>query len=81
MQDGRGGKPPLSSDDATRSGGSDRSPMACVDQFPDVGEVVVIALCRKVQMVRQPHGCFQPRMEEGAGEDCRVDLLHAAHQS
>jgi hypothetical protein len=25
--------------------------LACADQFPDVGEVVVIVLCRKVEMV------------------------------
>jgi hypothetical protein len=32
-------------------------------------------------MVHQPHGCFQARMESGAGENCRVDLFHSAQQS
>ena len=55
-------------------------PLAWVDQIPDVGQVVVIVLRHKVQMVHQSHGCFQSGMKERAGAGSKVDPLDLTHQ-
>ena len=43
--------------------------------------MVVIMDRRKIQMVHQSHGRFQPWMRKGSGEDRRVDGFNAAQQS
>ena len=45
-----------------------------------MGQVMVIMLRHKVQMVDQSHRRLQPWMEDDAGRNCRIDFLSAAHQ-
>ena len=54
--------------------------LTCFDQLPDVGEVMVVVLRHKVEMVDQSHGRFQPRMRNGTRKNCDVDRFGSAHQ-
>jgi hypothetical protein len=54
--------------------------LAYTDQCPDLCQVMVIVFCREVQMIDQPHWRFEPRMNDSAGEKCRVHLLNSTNQ-
>jgi len=40
---------------------------------------MVVVLCYKVEMIDEPHGLFQSRVQQGAGEGARREFLCAIH--
>ena len=42
---------------------------------------MVVVLRNKVQMIHQPHGLLQTRMQPGAGKEGRLKFLYTLHQT
>jgi hypothetical protein len=42
---------------------------------------MIVVLCSKVQVIHQPHGLFQPRVQHGAGEHLRLKFSHPIDES
>lgn len=50
------------------------------DEFPDVGEVMVVVLGDEIEMVDEAHGSLQARVRNGTGEEGMVYVFDAVQK-